>query len=400
MFFWDPEEAPPGDVLINKAFFAEKKVEDVYDETTETYTVISGDNLSKIAGRYEGVSYQDIMEENGLTSTDIDVGDQLNITGRTKVGETTSFEKITGGTIGDEVYVVAEHFGALSSVQVTLKEKEALLIEGGALPVLLKETEVTAIELCEPEEEELKGKYYYAKIKLRPEDDETLETWREKLAEKEIMGYTNGQQSISPESYDRMITKEGWEPEYGDALKSFLSIEVAAQGAGEIIYGGTDRSHVFLNEDGEWFGLSKVNNVIIRLERKWETDNSTIGEFTIDETDIDGYILEEKGPSTTVSGIEQRVPVGTYNLIWHNGTKFKDVLKLYNDDVPVGRAILIHAGNSALDTEGCLLPGTSKSTDWVSGSKAKLKEINDYVKEVGIEDAKIVITENFLEEDE
>ncbi len=253
VFFGDPEEAPPGDVLINKAFFAEKKVEDVYDETTETYTVISGDNLSKIAGRYEGVSYQDIMEENGLTSTDIDVGDQLNITGRTKVGETTSFEKITGGTIGDEVYVVAEHFGALSSVQVTLKEKEALLIEGGALPVLLKETEVTAIELCEPEEEELKGKYYYAKIKLRPEDDETLETWREKLAEKEIMGYTNGQQSISPESYDRMITKEGWEPEYGDALKSFLSIEVAAQGAGEIIYGGTDRSHVFLNEDGEWF---------------------------------------------------------------------------------------------------------------------------------------------------
>ncbi|WP_326492519.1 DUF5675 family protein [Sinomicrobium oceani] len=390
----------PVTIVVRTAYFARKKTEDIFEETTEEYTVVAGDNLSKIAGNYEGVSYQDIMEENGLNSTVISVGDTLTITSRKKTGEKTSFEKIKNGNAGDEVYIVAEHFGTVSSIQVTLKEKEALLTDGGTLPVLQDESEITTIELCEPEEENLKGTHRYAKVKLRPKEDETLEEWREKLGENEVMGYTDGQRSIPPESYDRMIAKEGWEPEYGEAIKSLLSIEVEARGEGEITYRGTDKSNVFLNKEGEWFEVKKANNVTIRLERKWETEISTIGEFMIDGTDIEGYILEEKGPSTTVSGLEQRVPVGTYNLIWHNGTRFKNVLKLYNDEVPVSRAILIHAGNSASDTEGCLLPGSSKSTDWVSGSKFKLKEINDHVKEVGIEDAKIIITENFVEEDE
>lgn len=134
----------------------------------------------------------------------------------------------------------------------------------------------------------------------------------------------------------------------------------------------------------------------IRLIRIWQTTNSTTGEFTIDNTEIKGYILEEKGPDTTISGIEQRVPIGTYNLVWHNGTKFKNVLKLYNSDVSLDRAILIHPGNSATSTEGCLLPGTSRSTDWVSGSRDKLKEIIDFVTETGIENAKIIITEKYV----
>ncbi|WP_051349450.1 DUF5675 family protein [Chryseobacterium gregarium] len=137
------------------------------------------------------------------------------------------------------------------------------------------------------------------------------------------------------------------------------------------------------------------SSVTIRLTRKWQTDNSTIGEFTIDNTDIKGFILEEKGPDTTVSGIEQRVPVGTYNLEWHAGTKIKKGLKLYNDVVSKSRAILIHSGNTAGDTEGCLLPGSTKSKDFVGGSKAKLKEIFDHVEEIGIKDAKIIISQNY-----
>nr|WP_294926591.1 DUF5675 family protein [uncultured Flavobacterium sp.] len=140
---------------------------------------------------------------------------------------------------------------------------------------------------------------------------------------------------------------------------------------------------------------STSTSVTIRLIRKWQTEKSTIGEFTIDDSDITGYILEEKGPDTTISGIEQRVPIGTYNLVWHNGTKFKNVLKLYNSDVSIDRAILIHSGNSAESTEGCLLPGSSKSLDWVSNSRDKLVEINEYVKSVGIENAKIIITQDY-----
>lgn len=83
-------------------------------------------------------------------------------------------------------------------------------------------------------------------------------------------------------------------------------------------------------------------------------------------------------------------------MVWHNGTKFKNVLKLYNNEVSIDRAILIHPGNSAASTEGCLLPGTSRSTDWVSGSRDKLKEIIDFVTTVGIENAKIIITESYV----
>lgn len=134
---------------------------------------------------------------------------------------------------------------------------------------------------------------------------------------------------------------------------------------------------------------------IIRLTRKWQTDNSTIGEFTIDGSTVSGYILEEKGPDTTVSGMEQRVPIGTYKLEWHSGTKFAKALKLSNDVVSASRAILIHSGNTAADTEGCLLPGGTKSTDSVGGSRDKLKEIFDYVEEKGIEGAQIIITEAY-----
>lgn len=138
-----------------------------------------------------------------------------------------------------------------------------------------------------------------------------------------------------------------------------------------------------------------TGTVTIRLVRKWQTTISTIGEFTIDGSDIKGYFLEEKGPDTTVSGLEQRIPIGTYNLKWHNGTKQKGVLKLYNNSVSEARAILIHSGNKAADTEGCLLAGSSKSTDYVGGSKDKLKEINDYVTLKGIDGAKIIITANY-----
>ena len=137
------------------------------------------------------------------------------------------------------------------------------------------------------------------------------------------------------------------------------------------------------------------DSVTIRLVRKWETKKSTIGEFTIDNSEIKGFFLEEKGPDTTVSGIEQRVPIGTYNLAWHSGTKIKKGFLVYNDVVSKARAILIHTGNTATDTEGCIIAGSTKSVDFVGGSKIKLQEIFDYVDEKGIENAKLIITQSY-----
>ncbi|MDE1326062.1 DUF5675 family protein [Vibrio aestuarianus] len=138
-------------------------------------------------------------------------------------------------------------------------------------------------------------------------------------------------------------------------------------------------------------------STVIKLTRKWQTLESTIGEYFIEGTDIKGYILEEKGPDTTESGKEQRIPEGEYALELHYGRRFKGVLKLYNDSVPKSRAILIHTGNTARDTEGCLLPGKTKGKNFVGNSRIALEEIINTVNVNGVENAKIIINSNYEE---
>ncbi|MDE0724578.1 MAG: DUF5675 family protein [Alphaproteobacteria bacterium] len=49
------------------------------------------------------------------------------------------------------------------------------------------------------------------------------------------------------------------------------------------------------------------------------------------------------------------IPAGVYTCVKHHGKKYKDVWRLEN--VKDRSAILIHAGNTASDTEGCILVG-------------------------------------------
>lgn len=51
------------------------------------------------------------------------------------------------------------------------------------------------------------------------------------------------------------------------------------------------------------------------------------------------------------------IPEGTYKVIPHSGEKFKDVWEVTG--VKDRSAILIHQGNTVLDTHGCILVGSS-----------------------------------------
>ena len=52
----------------------------------------------------------------------------------------------------------------------------------------------------------------------------------------------------------------------------------------------------------------------------------------------------------------------------------------------INRAILIHSGNRATDTEGCLIGGATKAKDYVGSSASKVKEIFQFLEnEVGVE---------------
>ena len=66
---------------------------------------------------------------------------------------------------------------------------------------------------------------------------------------------------------------------------------------------------------------------------------------------------------------------GAYEVVPHSGTKYKNVWRLLN--VPGRSAILIHAGNSQKDTQGCILVGTSYVPDQtrIANSQAALNNL-------------------------
>ena len=60
----------------------------------------------------------------------------------------------------------------------------------------------------------------------------------------------------------------------------------------------------------------------------------------------------------TLENAAKAIPAGLYKLSNGKSPKFKRELPLvYNDKVPATRGIRIHVGNSAKDSDGCILVG-------------------------------------------
>ncbi|MFD2162286.1 DUF5675 family protein [Paradesertivirga mongoliensis] len=162
----------------------------------------------------------------------------------------------------------------------------------------------------------------------------------------------------------------------GDPLSTFQCKECPKGSGKDAKKGGDPFAREPLPTEPGWSILTDPATII--YQRTTETDESTTGTFTVPGTTISGYFIEPAGPSTTKSNQDKRVPAGTYNLILNVGTKYG--LRLYNDEVPQSRAILIHIGNYPGDTEGCLLPGSSVGENFVGGSGGVLKQIMDHFK--------------------
>ncbi len=63
-------------------------------------------------------------------------------------------------------------------------------------------------------------------------------------------------------------------------------------------------------------GDPKPKKIVKRIvyKRLFETENSTIGKYYVEGTDIEGYFIEPSGPSTTESNTDRRIPAGEYFL--------------------------------------------------------------------------------------
>lgn len=106
----------------------------------------------------------------------------------------------------------------------------------------------------------------------------------------------------------------------------------------------------------------------ISTDRKWKSAACTISELSI-EGKFHCYILEDAVREVPGMPVAQwkipgktAIPAGTYEVVITQSARFKRDLPLLLD-VPGFAGIRIHPGNTAEDTEGCLLPGTHKALD-------------------------------------
>ncbi len=122
----------------------------------------------------------------------------------------------------------------------------------------------------------------------------------------------------------------------------------------------------------------------LKLTRKTFTDESTIGDLYIDDV-WNCYMLEDKDRnlSTDMSTDDitkikvfgkTAIPRGRYQIIINFSNHFQKNLPLLLN-VPCWEGVRIHSGNTAADTEGCLITGSAKSANQVQQSKVAFAHI-------------------------
>jgi hypothetical protein len=104
----------------------------------------------------------------------------------------------------------------------------------------------------------------------------------------------------------------------------------------------------------------------IRIKRLHRTENSTIGELTIDGV-FECFTLEDKEREVKIKS-ETAIAKGTYKVIINQSNRFKRLLPLLLN-VPNFEGVRIHSGNSNHDTEGCILVGLIRSQDFIGQSR-------------------------------
>lgn len=104
----------------------------------------------------------------------------------------------------------------------------------------------------------------------------------------------------------------------------------------------------------------------IKVKRLHRTENSTIGEMFIDGK-FECYTLEDKEREVKIK-CETAIPKGTYKVIINYSNRLKKQMPLLLN-VPGFEGVRIHAGNSNHDTEGCILVGQARTTDYITKSR-------------------------------
>ena len=107
----------------------------------------------------------------------------------------------------------------------------------------------------------------------------------------------------------------------------------------------------------------------LALHRTTFTNESTIGQLTVDGV-FECYVLEDvvRKPGEAKTFGKTAIPAGTYRVIVDMSNRFRKLMPLLLN-VPGFAGVRIHSGNTAADTEGCLLLGLDQKKDFVGRSR-------------------------------
>jgi hypothetical protein len=137
--------------------------------------------------------------------------------------------------------------------------------------------------------------------------------------------------------------------------------------------------------------------MLIRLNRNWTSDDCTIGEMLVDDKH-ECYILEDTVREVEGQPVESwkvpgktAIPRGEYIIKRTMSARFGRVLPLLLE-VPGYAGVRIHPGNTAADTEGCLLPGIVKDGKAVLNSRAAFAALDAKIMEAEKKGEEVKIT--------
>ena len=133
----------------------------------------------------------------------------------------------------------------------------------------------------------------------------------------------------------------------GQTFRNIGTTFIQRAHGGTLIYGNSSDQVVFIEDDEAMITATRFSS------QGREGQDGTISTYEFE--DLSGFFLEPSGPSSGEEGSGRRIPPGAYELVEHNGTRYRDHYRLSR--VPGRSAIIIHAGNQPTETTGCLLPG-------------------------------------------
>lgn len=111
----------------------------------------------------------------------------------------------------------------------------------------------------------------------------------------------------------------------------------------------------------------------LRLEREPSVDGCTIGRLYVDGI-WQLWTLEDVVRDGPKIAHETAIPAGRYRVIINRSQRFGRMLPRLLD-VPGFDGILIHPGNTAVDTSGCILVGQGRGLKSIMGSQLALSAL-------------------------